>query len=93
MSNTDRIAAAPADLESQAIPNYSATAKRHGVVRTTLMRRYTGKTVSNHEATTEHRQALNATQENILLGHIQRLVTRDTPPTPAIDMGVVWEGG
>ena len=84
MSNADRIAAALADLESQAIPNYSATAKRHGVVRTTLMRRFTGKTVSNHEATTEHRQALNAIQENMLLGHIQRLVTRGTPPTPAI---------
>ena len=84
MSNADRIAAALADLESQVVPNYSATAKKHGVVRTTLMRRYTGKTVSNHEATTEHRQALNATQEKVLLEHVQRLVTRGTPPTPAI---------
>ena len=84
MSNADRIAAALADLESQAVPNYKATAKKYGVVRTTLMRRYTGKTVSNQEATTEHRQALNASQENVLLGHIQRLVTRGTPPTPAI---------
>ena len=54
MSNADRIAAALADLESQAVPNYKATAKKHGVVRTTLMRRYTGKTVSNQEATTEY---------------------------------------
>ena len=84
MSNADRIAAALADLESQAVPNYKATAKKYEVVRTTLMRRYTGKTVSNQEATTEHRQALNASQEDVLLGHIQRLVTRDTPPTLAI---------
>ena len=81
MSNADRIAAALADLKSQVVPNYKATAKRHGVV---LMRRYTGKTVLNYEATTEHRQALNASQEYVLLAHIQRLVTRDTPPIPAI---------
>ena len=31
-----------------------------------------------------HGQALNASQEKFLLGHIQRLVTRGTPPTPAI---------
>ena len=78
MSNADRIAAALADLELQAVPNYKATAKKHGVVRTTLMR------VSNQEATTEHRQALNASQEDVLLRHIQRLVTSGTPPTPAI---------
>ena len=63
MSNTDRIAAARADLESQVVPNYSVTARKHGVIRTTLMRRFTGKTVSNHEATTEHRQALNIAQK------------------------------
>ncbi len=49
-----------------------------------LMRRFTRKTVSNYEATTEHRQALNTIQENMLLGHIQQLVTRGIPPTPAI---------
>lgn len=84
MSNAYRIAAALADLESQVVPNYSANEKRHWVVRTTLTRRYTGKTGSNDEAATEHRQALNATQENILLGQTQRLVTRGTPPTLAI---------
>ncbi len=63
ISNADRIAAALADLKLQVVPNYSATAKKHGVVRTTLMRRYTRKTVSNHEATMEHRQVLNATQK------------------------------
>ena len=42
------------------------------------MRRFTGKTVSNYEANTEYRQALNIAQEKVLLGHIQRLVTRGT---------------
>lgn len=74
MSHNDRIEAALADLESQEVPNYSMTAKKHRVVRTTLMRRFTGKTVSNHEANTESRQALNFAQEKVLLGHIQRLV-------------------
>ena len=84
MSNNDRIEAALADLESQEVPNYSTTAKKHGVVRTTLMRQFTGKTLSNYEANTEYRQALNIAQEKVLLGHIQRLVTRDTPPTPML---------
>lgn len=84
MSNADRIATAPADLELQTVPNYKATAKKYGVVRTTLMKRYTEKTVSNQEATTAYRQTLNARQKNVLLGHIQRLVTRGTPPTPTI---------
>ena len=84
MSNNDRIQAALADLESQEVPNYSTTAKKHGVVRTTLMRRFTGKTISNSEANTEYRQALNIAQEKVLLGHIQRLVTRGTPPTPIL---------
>lgn len=72
MGNTERIAAVLADLESQVAPNYSATAKKHGVARTNLMRRFTGKKVSNHEATTEHRQGLNIAQENVLVGHTQR---------------------
>ncbi len=84
MGNADRIAAALAYLELQAVPNYKVTAKKHGVVPTTLMRRFTGKTVSNHKAITEHRQALNAAQEKYLIGHIQWLVTRGTPPTPVI---------
>ena len=84
MSNNDRIEAALADLESQEVPNYSTTAKKYGVLRTTLMRRLTGKTVSNYEANTEYRQALNIAQEKVLLGHIQRLVTCGTPPTQAL---------
>ena len=42
------------------------------MVRTTLMRQFTGKTVSN------------IAQEKVLVGHIQRLLTRGTPPIPVL---------
>ena len=84
MSNNDRIEAALADLELQEVPNYFTTAKKHKVVRTTLMRWFTGKPVSNYKANTEYRQALNIAQEKVLLGHIQQLVTRVTPPIPML---------
>lgn len=62
MSNADRIAAALADLESQAIPSYKATAKKHRVVRMYNVDEmvYREKPSQTREATTEHRQALNA---------------------------------
>ncbi len=53
MSHNNRIEVALADLELQEVPNYSMTAKKYGVVRTILMRRFMGKTISNHEANTE----------------------------------------
>ncbi len=84
ISNADPIAAALADLELQVVPNYKANAKKHEVVRTTLIRRYKGKTASNHEATTEHRQALNSTSGKVLLENAHRLVTGGTPSTLAI---------
>lgn len=38
MSNADCIAAALADLESQAVPNYKTTAKKHEVVYIILIK-------------------------------------------------------
>ena len=66
------------------VSNYSTAAKKHGVVHTTLMRQFTGKTVSNYEAITEYRQALHIAQRKVLSGHIQRLVTRGTFLTPTL---------
>ena len=91
MDHNDRILAAIADLDSQKVPNYGATAKKYDLVRTTLWRRHTSQTVSRSEATTEFRQALNAAQEKVLLGHIGRLVTRGTPPTPAVVRNIAEE--
>lgn len=86
MDHNDRILAAIADLDSQEVPNYGATAKKYDLVRTTLWRRYTSQTVSRSEAT-----ALNAAQEKVLLGHISGLVTRGTPPTPAVVRNIAEE--
>ena len=47
MDHNTRIAAAIPDLKSQARPNIAATARRHGVVRETLSKRFRGKTRPN----------------------------------------------
>lgn len=62
MDHNERILAVIADLDSQGVPNYGATAKNYDLVRTTLWRRHTSQTVSRGEATTEFRQALNEDQ-------------------------------
>lgn len=54
ISNANWIRAAVGDLKLQVVPNYNATAKKHEVVYTTLMRQYIRNPVSNHEATTKH---------------------------------------
>ena len=46
MVNEVAISAAIADLKTQAKPNYDATAKKYGIDRNTLRRRFEGKTVS-----------------------------------------------
>ena len=91
MDHKERILEAIADLYSQEVPNYGATAKKYDLVRTTLWRRHTSQTVSRSEATTEFRQALNEAQEKVLLVHIGRLVTKGTPPTPGIVRNIAEE--
>lgn len=73
-----------ADLKLPAILNYKAIAKKHGVVYTTLIRQYIRKTVPNQDAITEYKQVLNASQESLLLGHIECLLTHGIPSTSAI---------
>jgi hypothetical protein len=51
MDHEARIQAAITDLQSQERVNYSATTKRYNLERTTLAKRFQGKTVSNQEAT------------------------------------------
>ena len=85
MDHNEQILEAIADLDSQEVPNYGATAKKYDLVRTTLWRRHTSQTVSRSEATTKFRQALNEAQEKVLLGNIGRLVTKGTP----LSLGIV----
>ncbi len=82
MDYNNRISTAIADLDSQEVPNYGATAKKYDLVRTTVWRRHTAQTVSRSEATTESRQVLNGAQEKVLLGHIDRLVARGNARRP-----------
>ena len=91
MDYNNRISTAIADLDSQEVPNYGATAKKYDLVRTTVWRRHTAQTVSRSEATAESRQVLNDAQEKVLIGHIDRLVARGTPPTPAIVRNIAEE--
>jgi len=58
MPNLDRIPEAIADLESQEVPDLTATAKKYGIVRKTLENRWKGKTTSMEEAVSMHRQCL-----------------------------------
>ncbi|KAF2182033.1 DDE-domain-containing protein [Zopfia rhizophila CBS 207.26] len=76
----DPIEAALADLESQNPPNYSATARKYNVGRSTLSRRHRGLTVSR-EAYIENISILTQEQENNLISYIKRLTAMSLPPT------------
>ena len=84
MDHEARIQAAIIDLQSQERVNYSATAKRYNLERTTLAKRFQGKTVSNQEATSYARRQLTDTQEKTLIQYINKLSNRGIPPTPQI---------
>jgi AraC-like DNA-binding protein len=84
MAHNDRIAKAIDDLESQNRPNIAATAKKWKIDRSTLSRRFRGKTGSKEEATSCSRKKLSTTQEEALIAHINRLSDRGLPPTPQI---------
>jgi hypothetical protein len=58
MPNNHRIAEAIADLESQEVPNVKKTAEKYGLERTTLGKRWAGKTTSMDECISTHRQCL-----------------------------------
>jgi Tc5 transposase DNA-binding domain len=80
-TKNDRINAALDALDSQTVLNYAAAARAHNIDRTTLSRRYKGKTVSRAEANSTYRQRLNDVQEDTLLRYIDTLTDRHIPPT------------
>ena len=61
MDHNARIEAAIADLESQDRQNIAATAKKWGVARETLLKRFRDKTVSNQEVNLYTRRQLTET--------------------------------
>ena len=82
MSHNASIDAALADLESQDVINFSATARKYGVDRNTLTNRYKGKFTFRHEAQAQMNMALTLCQEEVLVEYILKLTDRGTPPSP-----------
>ncbi len=75
--------AALAALSLQDKPNYTATAKIHGVGRDALSRRHRGVQVSAAEKAT-NQCLLQPAQERSLIQHINRLTELGIPPTVAM---------
>jgi len=86
-----RIEDALADLNSQGRVNYTATARKWCVERTTLAKRHRGETKTVEEASSSSIQKLNSMQEKVLLEHINKLSDRGIPPTPQIVKNIAEE--
>ncbi|KAF1981364.1 hypothetical protein K402DRAFT_316037, partial [Aulographum hederae CBS 113979] len=72
----DRIDEAIADLRTQSVPNFHRTAKKYGLITSTLSRRFKGQTA--------HNRLLNETQEAVLVKYINNLSDKCLPPTTAM---------
>lgn len=59
MSHDDQVVVVMIDFELQDISNYFITTKKYKIVHTTLIRRFTSKTVSNYKVNTESQYTLN----------------------------------
>ena len=75
-----RIDSELAELASQSKPNYTATAKKWSVERTTLAKRHKGQTISKQATNAQFQQRLNVMQEEDLIGYINKLTDRGMPP-------------
>ena len=91
MVNEEDMLKAISDLRSQKKPNYTRTAKKYKVDRTTLMRRHKRGTTSYSEARSIHQKLLTNAQEEVLLKHISNLSDRGMPPTPQILENLIVE--
>jgi hypothetical protein len=82
MPDSDAIAKAISDLKSGKAATIQAAADLHGLDRSTLSRRYNGKTIDRVESNILHHQLLSPTQEDGLIDYINKLNDRGLPPTP-----------
>ena len=76
-----RMASAIEDLKSQDRVNYSKTAKKWKVKRTTLAKRYKGQTGTIQEKCSTIHKRLTNEQELVLIEQINKLTLRGIPPT------------
>ncbi|XP_044720094.1 tc5 transposase DNA-binding domain-containing protein [Hirsutella rhossiliensis] len=91
MDHNTRIAEAIIELQSQDRPKYAETARKYNIDKSTLWRRFKGKTASNHDANSYSRQKLTSAQEEILIGHVNKLTDRGIPPTPQMLKNIAEE--
>lgn len=91
MVNEADIQKALDDLESQEVPNYSATAKKFKIDRRTLQRRHKGISKPKESAYSESHMLLTIEEEEVLVQHINNLSDRGLPPTPQILRNLVFE--
>ena len=70
MVNEADIQAVISDLELQEAPNFTQTARKYNVGRTTFMRCFKGKTVSTAESYSRCLKLLTDSQETVLVDYI-----------------------
>ena len=88
--NMDPIQFALEDLDAQEYPNIAETARKYGLNRSTLSRRWNGKTGSRARKV-EMQSLLSNHQEKSLIKEINRLTNRGTPPTVAMVRSFAFE--
>ena len=91
MDYNTRMTKALDDLESQQPPKYAETARKWKVDKSTLWRRHKGETGTIQDANSYTRQKLTNAQEEVLIGHLNRLTDRGLPPTPQILKNIAEE--
>ena len=79
-----RISAAVAALRAGEFANASKAAAHFNCGRTAITRRDKGYTVPRQEANSLYLQCLTTEQEEVLIGHINKLADRGMPQTSSI---------
>jgi transposase-like protein len=91
MVNEEAIQKAISDLNAQSSPNVARTAKKYGIVTSTLLRRFKGQTVCHHQAHSKSLQLLTIAQEEELIAYINKQSNRGIHLTPQILENLVVE--
>src|SRR3954447_17346589 len=90
-THNDRIQSAIADLKSQGDANFSKIARKWGVNRTTLRRRFKGEQRSYEQFRSEAKQCLSEAEEEVRIGQINKLSERGLPLTSRIARNLAEE--
>lgn len=91
MPNEQDIFKAIEDLKSSDSINITAVAKKYGIDRSVLSRRFNGKTRSREEITNTEKRLLTDSQESILIDYLNRLSNRGLHATHRILRNLVEE--